>query len=82
MKKGIILTYPLEGGIVARGRLSYQLFGQRGHGTILRADVGAHLYGQLVGLSHGLTAEDGCAERTRERVARTDGVGYLYVRRL
>ena len=54
-----------------------QVAGQGGHGAVLRADVGADLDGQLVGLRDGLAVEDGGAEGARERVTGADGVGHL-----
>lgn len=41
-----------------------EILGQRGHGSVLRADEGRNLDGQRVGLVDGLALQDGCAERT------------------
>ena len=56
-----------------------QFLRQLGHSAVLRADVGTHLYGQLVSFRDRHAGEDGGCKGTREGVAGPDGIGYLYL---
>ena len=71
-----------EGGKEGGGYISLfqQLFRVSGHGTILRADIGTDLDGTLVSLFHRSAVEDSGTERTRKRVAGTDGISHRHLR--